>query len=94
MTSRDSQNGSPSARADASGDEPIYVNHCSVSLSLTTAELNFGQASAADQSVNIKSRLVTSSAYFRQIGEIIRSECQRHDEALSTPNTSTKDGEG
>lgn len=60
--------------------DPVYVNHCAVSLSLSTAELDFGQASEADQSVRVKSRLRTSPAYFRQLGDLIRAECRRYDE--------------
>ncbi|GAA4049594.1 DUF3467 domain-containing protein [Parerythrobacter jejuensis] len=63
---------------------PVYVNHCAVDLSLSTAELQFGQASEEDQSVRIKSRLVTSPAYFRQLGDIIRAECRRYDNAYGT----------
>jgi hypothetical protein len=75
------------------GDEPqgddsrIYVNHCAVSLSLTTADVDFGQASTSDQSVRITSRLRTSPAYFRQIGQIIRAECERYDQDfIVSPN--------
>ncbi|WP_284124250.1 DUF3467 domain-containing protein [Parerythrobacter aestuarii] len=60
--------------------DPVYVNHCAVTLSLSTAELDFGQASEADQSVRVKSRLRTSPAYFRQLGDLIRAECRRYDE--------------
>lgn len=58
---------------------PVYVNHCAVNLSLSTASLDFGQASEADQSVRVRSRLITSPAYFRQLGQIIRDECRRYD---------------
>lgn len=64
-------------------DERVYFNHCTVNLSLTTAELDFGQASAADQSVRVTSRMITSPSYFRQMGALIRAECDRYDADLS-----------
>lgn len=63
--------------------ERIYVNHCTVSMSLATAELDFGQVSEAGQQVLVQSRLVTSHSYFRQLGDLIRAECRRHDEAFN-----------
>jgi hypothetical protein len=64
-------------------DARVYFNHCTVNLSLTTAELDLGQASAADQSVRVTSRLITSPSYFRQMGALIRAECDRYDADLS-----------
>lgn len=91
MSSGGSSNGSSGVCTQTDGEEPIYINHCSVMLTLTTARMDFGQASSADQSVNVKSRLVTSPSYFRQIGEIILTECDRYDQAIATPRES---GEG
>lgn len=82
MTDEQAQDGSIRDAASAAGDvgpAPVYVNHCAVGLSLSTASLDFGQASEADQSVRVRSRLVTSPAYFRQLGRIIRDECRRYD---------------
>lgn len=82
-------NGSPRA------DGRIYFNHCTVNLSLTTAELDFGQASEADQSVRVTSRLITSPSYFRQMGALIRAECSRYDQAYdAAPPKQRKSGEG
>ena len=68
---------------DVRPDDPAgtrtYVNHCAVTLSLSTAQLDFGQASETDQSVRVKSRIVTSPTYFRQLGDMIRNECLRYD---------------
>lgn len=83
MTDEATRKGIPREAGTHPGDDaapaPVYVNHCAVDLSLSTASLDFGQASEADQSVRVRSRLVTSPAYFRQLGRIIRDECRRYD---------------
>ena len=91
MPISESESASSSARDDIAGEDTVYINHCSVSLSLTTAELNFGQASAADQSLHTKRRLVTSAAYFRHIGEIIRTECELYDNAIHSARSSEEE---
>lgn len=76
----DAQDQQPNTSGDPDAAlDRTYVNHCAVRLSLSTAELDFGQASETDQSVRVKSRLVTSPSYFRQLGDLIRDECQRYD---------------
>lgn len=81
---------SASAREDASSDDDarVYFNHCTVDLSLTTAKLDFGQASESDRSVRVTSRMITSPSYFRQMGALIRAECARYDAAYETDDGS------
>jgi hypothetical protein len=76
-------------------DGRTYFNHCSVNLSLTTAALDFGQASEADQSMRVTSRMITSPSYFRLMGAIIRAECDRYDAAYhAAPAALLDPGEG
>lgn len=81
---------SASKREDASGEDDarVYFNHCSVDLSLTTAKLDFGQASESDRSVRVTNRMITSPSYFRQMGALIRAECSRYDATYDTDDGS------
>ncbi len=83
--SDDEEHSAPAREAASSADDArVYFNHCTVNLSLTTAELDFGQASQADQSVRVTSRMITSQSYFRQMGALIRAECARYDATYET----------
>ena len=78
MSERDDHR-APSGEVASSAGDRVYFNHCAVDLSLTTAELDFGQVSEADRSVRVTSRMITSPSYFRHMGRLIRAECDRYD---------------
>lgn len=95
MSDEEDQPERPGDDGSSRDDGRTYFNHCRVNLSLTTAKLDFGQASEADQSVRVTSRLITSPSYFRQMGALIRAECSRYDQAFeAAPGERRKRGEG
>ena len=95
MSDEEEHRAAPCDDASPASGGRVYFNHCTVNLSLTTAELDFGQASEADQSVRVTSRMITSPSYFRQMGALIRQECARYDAAFDVaPEGQQPGGEG